>query len=179
MRCATLLFLMIAAALPLRAQSAAIRTEVDSLTWAQVVQRDGSPRTFTARIVSADSASIVFRHQGGFFFVPVSEIERMHISLGQPRFGVRRGARQGLVSGALVIGLMFLIGDGGCEDDCYFDLRAAAVRGAVPILLVSTGIGALSGLLPGKERWIRVQPPVTVRRAPAAPVHSREILLEP
>lgn len=158
-----LLFLVFGG-VPLQGQSVPGPTEVDSLAWANVVQRNASPRTFTARIVSADSASIVFQHEGRFFFVPVSEVERMDISLGRPRIGVARGAGHGFVSAALLLGLLYAAGS-GCED-CYFNPREIALDAAVPFTLVMTGVGALTGLLPGKERWIRVQLPVTVRPAP-------------
>ena len=158
-----LLFLAIGG-VPLRGQSAPPPTEVDSLVWANVVQRNASPRTFTARIVAADSASIVFQHQGRFFFVPVAEVERMDINLGRPTIGVARGAGHGFLSAALVLGLLYVAGS-GCED-CYLSPREIAAEIAVPFTLVMTGVGALSGLLPGRERWVRVQPPITVRPAP-------------
>lgn len=155
---------LLSGAVPVHAQSVSGPTAVDSLARVRVVQQSGSPRTTTGQLASADSRRIIIEHAGGRLVVPISEIRRFDVSLGR-KIGVLRGASQGFVAGTLLVGIFYLAGDGdGCED-CMITPRKLAIAGGVPFTIFMTGFGALTGMLPGWERWQRAPVPVRIRPA--------------
>lgn len=155
-------------ALPLEAQSGQVMTEVDSLARVRLVQQNAVPRTIIGQLVHADAERITLRHPEGQSIVPISKVRRLDVSLGSPPIGVRRGALDGFVAGVVIIGTYYVLGSTTECEDCMLDISEVTVKGAVPITVVLTGVGALTGLLPGKERWRSVPLPVKLR-SPAQP----------
>lgn len=155
--------------LPLQAQDVNIPAEVDSLARVRLVRAGTVSETLVGQIVRADPEQITLRYWDGESIVPTSDIRRVDVSLGSPPIGVRRGALQGFAAGVVIVGVSALLGSASECEDCMFDITEAAVKGAVPITVVLTGAGALTGLLPGKERWRSVPLPLKIRSSTSPP----------
>jgi hypothetical protein len=147
--------------------------EVDSLSRVRLARRTALPRRVSGRLVSIDSQAIAVEHEGGFVVVPLSEVTRLDVSLGpRPPLGAWKGAQQGFLAGVVFTAFFYALGavvDARSDcDECYFTMRGLALAGAVPVTVLSTGIGAATVDLSRKERWQRVPLPARVRSPAAA-----------
>ena len=148
--------LALAVAFPLAAQPSLrpgarirVRTTADTLAATPAEWRVGTVVSSTARALILRPAPLA-----DSVVVPMTEIRRIDLSLGQPSHRRTGAVIGGLLSGAAFVGLACAFSDGSCRvgDNVGGFLGYYAV-GAVPGALVG---GALGARHRGRERWEQV-----------------------
>lgn len=172
--CIGLLVFLLCCALPVSSAAQADSAAAEPIPHGTRV-RVTAPGAFRGAVtgrVSHTAADTLFltRRRRGLVAVPVSAITRTEISRGVNRWeGLLRGAGIGALAGGVVGGVLIFGGDTDCEYCLPGRDPGAAAVGALIGAVMFTPVGAVVGLIKGREHWGPAEPRFGVSYLPHAP----------
>ncbi len=142
---------------------ARVRVTVDRDTWSRGILVPVGQFTGTLVLANADSLHVNQSRVNELKVIDWAHVKRLEVYDGTASRGrsARRGAKYGFIAGAAVSTVLLLTAanrsDSG-SDISWISPSGEALLIAVPLTLVTTGIGAIIGLSGGRDRWRAVTP---------------------